>query len=437
MNKRVSALNNARRPAAVPYLAIADDMRQKVADGIWTIGSILPSRRQLAAQYQVNPNTVSRAVERLVQEGILFASERLRTEVVAVPFQRPPDSWSHFRRRMLDASGSSSNVVGIIAREVPGVPAYEREPTIRRSLEARLSEQGLSSRFFGLPSLEANAMEEALQMALRSHVNALAIIYLNHVSGWMESIQQVARQSGVPVFVVAFGMHVPVPHTYVDEQAGGYQAVGHLIEAGYRRLHFLQVFKPTQWMAERIAGAHSAMCHSSLPSASLTVRPPHQDLTWDSWRQALASKDRIETIERLVEAWVQELGGPEALKGSDVAVVAPNDEVAVLMAEGLNRRGIDPGRDVGIIGFDDLPQAAEFGLTSLRPPLVDMAQTAGLLLFDALCGSSLPSQVRMQARLILRESTCRGGRPREPELTADKGERPVQEAALTGHTVDR
>jgi GntR family transcriptional regulator len=55
------------------YLQIADGIRAAVAAGIYRPGESLPSLRALAIDVQVNPNTVQRAYDELVREGLIYA----------------------------------------------------------------------------------------------------------------------------------------------------------------------------------------------------------------------------------------------------------------------------------------------------------------------------------------------------------------------------
>ncbi|MET8682377.1 GntR family transcriptional regulator [Streptomyces sp. NPDC004647] len=54
------------------YMRVADDLRRRItSSGEWVAGDRLPSRAQLAAEYEVGPNVVQKAVERLIIEGLL------------------------------------------------------------------------------------------------------------------------------------------------------------------------------------------------------------------------------------------------------------------------------------------------------------------------------------------------------------------------------
>lgn len=62
--------------AGVPiYLQIMDKMKHRIVTGTWAAGERIPSVRDLAIEFGVNPNTMQRALTELEREGMLF-SER-------------------------------------------------------------------------------------------------------------------------------------------------------------------------------------------------------------------------------------------------------------------------------------------------------------------------------------------------------------------------
>ncbi|MEQ1513249.1 MAG: GntR family transcriptional regulator [Lysobacteraceae bacterium] len=63
------------------YRQIGDQIRRLVAGGQLTPGTVLPSVRDVAATYAINPMTVSKAYSQLEAEGVL---ERLRGKGMAV-----------------------------------------------------------------------------------------------------------------------------------------------------------------------------------------------------------------------------------------------------------------------------------------------------------------------------------------------------------------
>ena len=57
--------------------------------------------------------------------------------------------------------------------------------------------------------------------------------------------------------------------------------------------------------------------------------------------------------------------------------------LAIGVLDALAARGLRPGRDVSVTGFDDIAEAAEAGLTTVRQPSQDKGRIAGELLLDA------------------------------------------------------
>lgn len=54
------------------WLQIYEHMCRRIASGQWAEGERIPSVRETAVDYQVNPNTVMRAYERLTMEEAVF-----------------------------------------------------------------------------------------------------------------------------------------------------------------------------------------------------------------------------------------------------------------------------------------------------------------------------------------------------------------------------
>jgi DNA-binding LacI/PurR family transcriptional regulator len=86
------------------------------------------------------------------------------------------------------------------------------------------------------------------------------------------------------------------------------------------------------------------------------------------------------------------------------AVVAITDLLALGVLDALAARGLEPGRDVSVVGFDDIPEAAAARLTTVRQSAVQRGRTSGRLLFDP---PTQPSdrQIVLPTELIVRAST--------------------------------
>lgn len=171
------------------------------------------------------------------------------------------------------------------------------------------------------------------------------------------------RDRGVPF--ASFGRiwsdaQQPGPWVDVDGASGTAQAVEHLVAQGHTRIGFL-----------------------GLPEGN-----PVGDDRAQGWRRACAEHG-AEVDDRLLARSADEHRnqGEAAARLLDTdtaptALVAANDAIALGAYAALDARGLRPGNDVALIGFDDSPTAAVIrpGLTSLRQPIERIAERVVRLL---------------------------------------------------------
>jgi DNA-binding LacI/PurR family transcriptional regulator len=86
------------------------------------------------------------------------------------------------------------------------------------------------------------------------------------------------------------------------------------------------------------------------------------------------------------------------------AVLAFSDVMALGVLDALAERGLLPGQDVSVTGFDDIPEAAGAGLTTVRQPTSDKGRIAGELLLDS-PEDPTGRHVVLPTQLIVRSST--------------------------------
>lgn len=59
------------------YLQLLEDFKVKISNGKWKSGERIDSVRNLAKDYEVNPNTVQRALQELEREGLCESQRTL------------------------------------------------------------------------------------------------------------------------------------------------------------------------------------------------------------------------------------------------------------------------------------------------------------------------------------------------------------------------
>jgi DNA-binding LacI/PurR family transcriptional regulator len=86
------------------------------------------------------------------------------------------------------------------------------------------------------------------------------------------------------------------------------------------------------------------------------------------------------------------------------AVLAVNDELALAVLRGCRRRRIAVPEDLSVVGFDDVPSAAEAGLATVHQSFLEKGRVAaGLLTQDA---SAPPKNILLPTHFVERSSTA-------------------------------
>jgi len=382
----------------LPHQHVTRALRREVLEGRWRPGGMIPGRRALAEHHGVAVSTIERAVSTLVAEGLFWSEDRRGTfvtesaaaEAPMAPFSAPlapPPVTSHARL---------TGMIGIVAAVHTDGNAgeYERQWPVKvlHGCEHRLAaDPGLTTRSINPWSIAAAspmaATTEAISRLMDERVAAIILVGNPPVSP-----EFVARHAArhIPIIVANFERDDhPFPQVYIDNTAAGAAAARHLLARGYPRLLYFQPFAAT-WSDARLAGVRSALGASAADPARLRVLPdrtepaaiPNQrDLAYQRARELLAGDD-----------WALQTG-----------VIAVNDEAAEGFARAAAERGLEAGRDYGLVGFDDCGR--ERGLTSLRPPLEELGREAAGLAVRLLRGESPPLRIVLQHQVIARTSS--------------------------------
>jgi DNA-binding LacI/PurR family transcriptional regulator len=170
----------------------------------------------------------------------------------------------------------------------------------------------------------------------------------------------------------------------IDQEAGGYAATKHLLDAGHRSVW--HVCGPKDWFDSqgRLAGWRRALAEAGVEA------PPPMTADWSA-----ASGYRA---------------GQLLARMRDVtAVFAANDHLALGVMLALHEHGRRVPDDVSIVGFDDVPEAAYFmpPLTTVRPDFDGAAAASlDLLLAQIQVGERRGERRIIPPRLVQRRSVA-------------------------------
>jgi LacI family transcriptional regulator len=189
--------------------------------------------------------------------------------------------------------------------------------------------------------------------------------------------------------LIAFGRtdsELDFPYLDIDGEKGVFEAVEHLIGLGHRRIGFIVPSMYLMFAEHRLTGYKRALRSNGLEfDAALTVEGN------------LTQSGGYRSMGQLLD-----------LKDPPTAVVAGNDLMAFGAMEAAQERGLTVGRDIAVIGFDDIPLAAHFrpSLTTIRQPVYDIGKTLSQMLIKIVRGEDLAErQVILQPELVIRESS--------------------------------
>jgi DNA-binding LacI/PurR family transcriptional regulator len=195
------------------------------------------------------------------------------------------------------------------------------------------------------------------------------------------------------------------PCVDVDNQAGAYKAVSHLIDLGYCRVGFISN-APFSYSGaqDRLEGYKRALLEHNLPSDRALVRPA-----------AFSPESGRSAMEELL-----------SLPEPPTAVFAASDVVALGAMGAVHAAGLSIPEDVAVVGFDDIFLAAQAHppLTTIRVPAYGLGWTAAEILISLIEGDQSVSSVTLETELIVR-SSCgaeRLERSRAPASPSSEGQ---------------
>jgi DNA-binding LacI/PurR family transcriptional regulator len=190
---------------------------------------------------------------------------------------------------------------------------------------------------------------------------------------------------------VTFGRPWGAEHRHawvdVDGAFGTAAAVDHLVAVGHRDIAFVGWPVGSGSGDDRCTGWRRAMRAHGLVVSGREVRV----------------EDRVESGRSAADALLDTATGARP-----TAFVCASDSLALGVRDAVIGRGLTPGVDVGVVGFDDTPVARATGLSSVAQPLVAVAAECARLLHEQLDADSAPtvSTVLLAPELQIRASSA-------------------------------
>jgi LacI family transcriptional regulator len=191
---------------------------------------------------------------------------------------------------------------------------------------------------------------------------------------------------GMPLVVISSSSdQYGVPSVDVDNAMGTRLALEHLLALGHRRI--VHLFVPNNHFDT------FTRKNTFLKVMGEAGMPEPRDYLVE------ASQDRHESVRRLLAA-----------PNRPTAVFTSGDLVAVELMAAARDLGINIPEDLSVVGFDDSPAASMTTppLTTVRQPLVQMAEEATKLLISLVEGRPVPAETHLfEPEMVVRSTTRR------------------------------
>ena len=327
--------------------------------------------KQVAELAEVSPATVSYVLN---GTGTVTDATRRRVLDAVARLNYQP---SHAARSMR----GRSHTLGVV---LPGQPGRLADPALSELL-AGLSDAAALRGYYMLLATVGAQSEADLCLNLASTGRVDGLLLLDMLVD--DERARALYDAGIPhVCAGPAPADCASPVVAVDGRAGAQAAVRHLLALGHRRIGLIQLPSELADSEPRYLGYADALAEVELaPDPALIVEGG-----------------------RTEEDGYQAIGELLAAPTPPTAVLACGDELAFGAMHALYDAGLAVGRDVSIVGFDDLPLAAHTHppLTTLRQPRRAIGEQLAALLIDAVERRPRAAQsATLSPRLIVRRST--------------------------------
>ena len=337
---------------------IAQELRRRIAQGVYAAGAFMPPERQLAMEFGTSRSTVSSALRKLCDEGLIEQTVGRGTRVLTmaesgefgligiVHLARPP--YSRFSTLLLQGVQQTLSCLG---------QRYEMMPVPPRAEE--LTADAIAERYGSVIFVEAPQQRDVV-------------------------LELKARR--FPYVVANLELDMDVTCTFVDHHAATLSAVRLLAAMGHERIALVTQQRERLFYGQVVSGFCDGMGSVGLDADSAPI---------------------IETAPDTLTAYAQVRAFLES-NDPPTAIVAGRDWLAQATCQALTDRGLRIGPDVSVVGFDDIswPQGRDF-LTTFAEPMYELGAVAAGMLIERLVNSATGVDKReLDAPLILRRSAA-------------------------------
>jgi DNA-binding LacI/PurR family transcriptional regulator len=383
-NKRFFPKLEIDKTSPLPlHVQLADVLKRSLIKHRVMPGTALPSERKISDLLEINRNTVHRAYEQLVSEGLAEEIEGRRGLFVA-------DSAKNKYRPSFPAIGI---VMPISFSQFISMSSQNGLNYLSGIID-RATELNHSTMIINLPDYDEHP--DKIKIWIDSFISKLCgIINLgDRYNDHDKPFEALMTCRHIPhIFISGYSEQSNISSVSGDVASGGMAAAELLRDNGHRNVGLLTLEFPhlSNRMFKNFAKKRLDVLKACFKKCDLTVKPE-----WISH-----SCDKEENIN-------QEIIRIFSQKNPPTALWCQNDEIALSAIKALNDFGLDVPNDVSVIGFDDIREGwdSKPALTTIKQPCYSVGRQAVELAVDLFKNGS-PGEaktIKIPTSLIVRES---------------------------------
>ena len=283
-----------------------------------------PTIKQVAKAAGVSTQTVSRVINDR-PDVAPETRERIQTAILELGYQPSALARSLIQQR--------SYTLGVVSAGLKFIGPSRTLSGITSAAEGA----GYSLLLKELPRFDADNIQPAFQALLSRHVDGIiwAVPQVGENRNWVNKLSLDPR---VPIVLLTMEPLEDILTVSIDNYLGGQMAVSHLLEQGYRKIG--HVSGPLDWWETR----------QRMNAWKDTLKESGVETGKEKWAEGnWSSASGAQAAERLFEQY------PDM----DSIFVA-NDQMALGVMQFVCQKGLKIPEDLGIVGFDNIPESAFF-----------------------------------------------------------------------------
>lgn len=341
------------------YIHIKDKIKKGIDNG--TIDGKLDGERVLAEKFNVSYMTVRKAVQELVEEGVLH---KITTKGTFVSHRKMSPKITHNIGFFLD-KGIKQGISS---------PYYSQ---VFKALEEAVKEVGYNILLF-------SDFDDLNPLKNQKKIDGVIICCFPRIE---DKIQEVKKYLPI-VLLDNIASDKSIPSITIDNYNSCRESADYLWSLGHRRIGFITGLMDSDVCKDRLLGYKNA----------LTEQGVHEDKTL-----IFKGDYSYESGEK---------GGKyfASLSERPTAIICANDSMAIGAMKALRENNVSIPEQISIIGFDDIEVASRVfpPLTTSAAPITSLADKAIKMLLDSINGKDLDYEHKiLPAKLIVRDSCAK------------------------------